>query len=73
MKLVYMFLTVIPLTSASCIFTFTKTAKGCFKAVHTLKNWTDAETSCQKYGSHVHLVTVDTQQVYVCSEQVLVV
>ena len=27
------------------------------------KNWTDAEAACQKFGSHVHLATIDTQQV----------
>ena len=73
MKPVFMFLTVIPLTSASCLFGFTKTAKGCFRVSFSSdrKNWNDAETECQLFGSHVHLATIDTQQVYMCSERVL--
>ena len=27
------------------------------------KDWADAEAACQEYGSHVHLATIDTQQV----------
>ena len=70
MKVIFMFLTVVPLTSAFCIDGFSQTTKGCFKAEHTLKTWTAAETSCQQYGSEVHLATIDTQQVCMCSEYV---
>ena len=66
-----MFLTVVPLISASCIDGFNQTTKGCFKAENTPKNWTDAETVCQQYGRDVHLATIDTQQVHVCREHVL--
>ena len=71
MKLVFIFLTVIPLISAFCTDGFNQNAQWCFKAENTPKNWTDAETACQQYGSDVHLATIDAHQVYMCSEHVL--
>ena len=75
MKLVFMFLTVVPLTSASCFPGFSQTTKGCFTARRTLKNWTDAENFCQRWGQQwghqAHLATIDTEEVHMCSEHVL--
>ena len=43
---------------------FIQTAEGCFCVNNTnTKTWYDAEAVCQVFGSHVHLATIDTQQV----------
>ena len=36
---------------------------GRFYIENYVKTWADAEAACQQYGSHVHLATLDTQQV----------
>ena len=63
MKLALIFVTTVPLIGAVCFGGFNQTDQGCFKAVNTRKTWSDAEAACQKYGSFVHLATLDTQQV----------
>ena len=44
---------------------FTRTTYGCFFVDNSdnRRSWNNAEAACQAYGSHVHLVTLDTQEV----------
>ena len=47
-----------------CPNSFTSTSDGCFYFELTQeKNWNDAEAECQAFGSHVHLITLDSLQV----------
>ena len=56
------------MTQAPCPGNFNKTSQGCFYVDNTsLKNWNQAESTCQGFGSHVHLATIDTQQVILYS------
>ena len=53
-------------TGPGCPASFTQTSQGCFyveTSASNRKSWDDAQTACQGFGSHVHLATVDTQQV----------
>ena len=46
---------------------FNTTTQGCLYVSkinnNNLKDWTAAEAACQRFGSNVHLATLDTQQV----------
>ena len=42
---------------------FNQTTEGLFYVEVKLKNWTEAEAECQRYGQSVHLATLDTQEV----------
>ena len=55
--------------AVTCPGTFFQISEGYFLRTDwgNEKNWTDAEAECQTYGNHVHLVTVDTQQVLLMS------
>ena len=51
-------------TAAPCpIADFNRTSEGCFSVATKRQTWTDAEATCQSYGCHVHLATLDTEQV----------
>ena len=53
-----------PLPSTGCCpMTFTQTQEGCFFVFYFSMSWHRSEAVCQRYGSHVHLATLDTQQV----------
>ena len=60
-----MLFTTVTTTKAPCpIADFKRTTYGCFYTKATnVKNWHDVEGARQKYGSHVHLATLDTQDV----------
>ena len=52
------------LCEARCPDGFNQTEEGCFFVDSSnRKTRDDAEAACQQYGSHVHLATLDTQQV----------
>ena len=54
------------MTNQPCPSTFTPIPEGCFLvAAYTKTQWAKAETECQLNGTHVHLATLDSQQVLV--------
>ena len=55
-------------TQASCPGNFNQTEMGCFYVDNTKKKtWKQANSTCQVFGSHIHLATIDTQQVILYS------
>ena len=64
MKIALLILELLPLIDAACMDGFNQTSQGCFKTEdYVQKSWSDAEATCQQYGSNVHLATIDTQEV----------